>query len=101
MDRCVFYNVVTIDGVDELDHLWNPMSEFPTTYRPQYYRVEAADLMRPWRISYKCYGTDGLWWVLLAWNGVDNPLTDLTEGMLLEVPNKLDIYNFQKKFKVR
>jgi len=101
MNRCIFYNKVTVDGEEELDHLWNSLSSFTMRYNPTHYRVDASDLMRPWRISKKNYGSDNLWWVILAWNGIENPLTDLIEGMILVIPNKLDILEFQKRNSVR
>lgn len=97
----MYYNIVTVNGVKELDPLWNSLTNFSMRYNPVYYRVEAADLMKPWIISKKCYGSDEFWWIILAWNGIDNPFTDLTEGMILTIPNKVDIFDFQKRNKVR
>lgn len=90
-----------MNGVNELDHLWNPLSDFKMRYTPAYHRVQAQDVIRPWLISKKCYGTDELWWVILAWNGINSPLTELKEGDLLTIPNKIDIFDYQKRNKVR
>jgi len=100
MDRTEFYHRMSVDSTPELDLLWNTLSEFPMKYTPSYYRVVASDLLRPDLISYKVYGTVGFWWIILLVNDIDNPFTDLEEGMILEIPNKLDIYEFRKKFKV-
>jgi len=101
MDRTKFYHVQTVDEIDELDFLWNSLSIFTMRYNPTYYRVTGADLMRPDRISYVCYGTVNFWWIIMVVNGIDNSLTDMQEGMILTIPSKLDIYDFQKAFRVR
>jgi len=46
MDRTNFYTSVTVDGTQELDFLWNPLSAFTMEYDPTYYRVTAVDDMR-------------------------------------------------------
>lgn len=100
MNRTDFFEKVTVDGVEERDFLRNPLSKFPMNYRPLYYRVTAADFMRPWLISYKCYGVVDFWWLLMFLNDIENPFTDLEEGMILTVPNRIDIYDFAKKYRV-
>jgi len=101
MKRTKFYNIVTVEEINELDFLWNSLSDFTTEYAVDYYRIVANDSMRPDLISYKCYGTVDFWWLILVFNGIENPFTDLVEGMILQIPNKLDIYNFQRKFMIR
>jgi len=100
MDRTEFYHSLVVEEISELDFLWNTLSEFPITYSLGYYRVVAADILRPDLISYKVYGTVEFWWIILLVNSIDNPFVDLEEGMILQIPNKLDIYEFRKKFKV-
>jgi len=101
MNRTNFYHILTVDGIQELDFLWNSLSNFPREYPSGYYRVEAIDILRPDIISYKVYGTVEFWWLILLVNGIENPFTDLLEGMILEIPNKLDIYEFQKTYRLR
>lgn len=100
MDRSQFYHKVTVDGVNELDIIWNPISGFTMNYKPAYYRVINSDLMRPDLISWKCYGTVEFWWIIMVVNNIENPLTDLSEGQVLTIPHRLDIYDFQMKYKV-
>lgn len=100
MNRSDFYKKVVVDDVTELDFMNNPLSGFAISYEPQYYRVESSDLMRPEIISYKCYGSEEFWWVIMLVNQVDNPLLDLVIGQILTIPNMLDIYTFQKKFRI-
>jgi len=101
MNRINFYTVETVDSVPELDFLHNSLSEFTLKYSPAYYRVTGVDLMKPFLISKKFYDTVNFWWLIMLINGVDNPLVDLTVGQILKIPNKLDIYDFQKKYRIR
>jgi len=101
MNRTNFYHIETVDGTNELDFLYNSLSEFSTEYPLSYYRVTGIDLMRPYLISYRYYGTVRFWWVIMLINGIDNPLADMEVGQILKIPSKLDIYSFQKKFRVR
>ena len=101
MKRTLFYQKFTTDGVEELDFLYNPLSDFKTEYEVKYYRVNDSDVPDPWLISYRCYGTVAFWWILLVVNEIQDPFSELTPGLLLKVPNVLDIYKFQRKSRVR
>jgi hypothetical protein len=91
----------TVDGVSQLDFLYNPLSKFEMTYDPDYYRVIGEDDMRADKISDKAYGTPEFWWVVLLVNDLDNPFLDIDPGTVLTIPNRIDIYNFQKKYRLR
>jgi hypothetical protein len=101
MKKTIFYNKITVDGTEELDFLWNSLSEFEMKYGPTYYRIDDSDLPDPALISYKVYGDVGFWWIILLANGIENPFTELESGMILKIPNKLDLYDFQRKWRVR
>lgn len=101
MNRCNFYNTIVNDGVQELDFLDGNLSEFIMQYAPSYYQVAQNDLLSPDLISYKCYGSSEFWWVIMLVNNLDNPFTSLVEGLILEIPNKLDIYEWQRKYQKR
>jgi len=103
MKRTNFYNVVTVAGTNELDFLWNSLSIFKNKmrYPPSYYRVTGSDIKRPDLISYKNYGSVKFWWIILLVNDISNPLVDMVEGQVIIIPNQLDIFNFQRKFRVR
>ena len=70
-------------------------------HRVSYYRVSSADFMRPDMVSYRVYGVVDFWWVICLVNGVTSPLTELVDGLVLTIPNKLDIYDFQRKYRLR
>lgn len=103
MDRSNFYQKFTVDDVVQLDFLYNPLSNFEMVYTPDYYRVTGEDDMRPDKISDKMYGTlhGEFWWVLSLVNNISNPLVDIDPGTVLTIPNRIDIYNFQKKYRLR
>lgn len=101
MNRLKFYTKTTIDGIEELDFLHNSLSGEVLRYTPTYYRVKSIDTYRPDMISYKCYGTVEYWWLILLVNGIDDGFTELQPGMVLTIPNILDIFNFNKKYALR
>lgn len=105
MLRTDFYTKVNsnIDGVNyaELDFLWNTLSNFKLKYPPSYYRVIATDIKRLDLISFKVYDTVEFWWVIALVNNIDNPLIDMEAGQLYTIPNILDVYEFQKAYRVR
>ena len=101
MNRTKFFSTVIVNGISELDLLHNTLSSFEMRYRPQLYRVDVHDLGRPDLISYRTYGTPGYWWIVCLVNKISDPLTDIEEGDLLKLPNKLDIRHFFRKYKVR
>jgi len=101
MIRTNFYYIERNDDIDEYDYLHNNLTKFKMNYKSSYYRIEQDDLMRPDLISYKIYGTIAYWWLIMMINGIQNPLKDMELGALLQIPNILDIYEFQKKWTVR
>jgi hypothetical protein len=101
MNRTQFYNKFTINGIEELDFLYNSLSQFKMKYQPGYYRVTAADIPDPALISFRVYGTVEFWWIVLLVNGIQNPLLELEAGIILQIPNVIDIYDFQEKYRVR
>jgi hypothetical protein len=108
MDRTNFFTIVKAsvtgkskDTMEELDFLWNPLTAFELTYDPTYYRVAGSDIMRPDTISYNAYGTPDFWWIICLINSIDNPLIDMQVGQILKIPNPIDIFNFQRKYRVR
>lgn len=52
------------------------------------YTVTKKDMGRIATISYNIYGTTTLWRVLLEYNQIHDPLTELYPGVVLAVPDK-------------
>jgi hypothetical protein len=45
-------------------------------------------------IAYALYGDTSLWYALLAYNGLNDPLTDVYPGLVLQIPAKSDLSNY-------
>jgi hypothetical protein len=105
MKRTDFYHreKTELNGVsyEELDFLNNTLSDFEFKHTPGHYRVVGTDLMRLDLIAYKVYEEVKFWWILALVNEINEPFSDLEEGQLLIIPSLLDIYEFQKKYRVR
>jgi hypothetical protein len=101
MNRLNFYNIVAVDGVQELDFLNNTLAGFKMQYPISFYQVTGADLMRPDMISYKNYGTVNYWWIILFINGIADPFYDMHVGDILIIPSLVDLYNFYKSQSIR
>jgi hypothetical protein len=101
MDRCNFYNIVTVNGTEELDFLDNTLINFKIVQPPSYYRVRDVDLLAPDLIAYKAYQKEEYWWIICLVNDVYAPEEDLVTGMVLQIPDIVDIYNFAKRWRLR
>lgn len=101
MDRTKFYKVQTVDGVDQLDFLWNNLSNFSPVYEGGLYRVRERDKGRPDLISYYTYGDVGYWWMVCFMNAIDDPFNQMNTADLLTIPNVVDIIEFYRKFRLR
>lgn len=48
--------------------------------------VKQEDILRPDLISFKAYQTPDLWWVILEYNNIQDPLFELQVGQILKIP---------------
>ena len=103
MDRTLFFQKLfnTDTSAYELDFLWSNMNKFVMDFPPTYYRTSNQDIKRPDLISYRFYGTIDYWWVICLVNKIDSPLEDIAMGTMIQIPNKVDIYNFVRKYQIR
>lgn len=101
MDRTKFYYTTVVNGIKEVDFLYNTLSAFVEIYTPAYYRVNSHDISAPDLISKKMYNTEKFWWIICLFNQIENPLEDIEEGTILKIPSIYDIYDFYQKFGVR
>ncbi|MHA2023180.1 MAG: hypothetical protein ACTSWQ_05925 [Candidatus Thorarchaeota archaeon] len=100
--RTKFYKKVTAYGVPEIDFLYHNLSNFTMSFDPTYYRLDESDVAKgPGLVSYKNYGTVRFWWILCLVNGVENILEEPAVGDIWTIPNKLDVYDFFKKWCMR
>ena len=101
MKRGVFYKEESVNNVPELDFLNNSLTSFVVTRRVSYYKVIQADLLRPDFISWKVYGEETYWWLIMLANNLTNARADLSVGQLLQIPDMLDIYDFYRSLRMR
>jgi len=101
MDRTKFFKKVTIDGVEQLDHLYNSLSNLVARRPVSFSRLSILDRKRPDLTSYRIYGTVDFWWIYLVFNGIQDPFFETTVGRVVKLPHWLDIFDFTKEFKVR
>jgi hypothetical protein len=91
-----------VDGIQEFDFLYQALSQFQLKYPTTYYRLTDTDVMRPDLVSAKVYnGNTQYWWVILLFNGIRDPFTEMKSGTLLEIPSVLDMYEIFKQYKLR
>lgn len=93
LSRLELMDVVTVDGISEVDSLSSKFREFVPVRKISTHRVIGDEVRRPDMISYREYGTPYLWWFVLKVNSIDDPFS-LVEGALLKIPNVTDYYDF-------
>ena len=72
---------------------------FKTTRPIRKYQLDRWEKGRPDMLSQKIYGQDDYWWVLLKYNNIMDPYEELVGGVILEVPDVLDIQDFYSTVK--
>jgi len=45
-------------------------------------------------IAYQAYGDTSLWWAIMVYNGLSDPLTDIQPGIVLLLPAKSTIQSY-------
>ena len=96
-NRSNFLKKNLIDGVNEFDLNSNSINDFEFTREMTYYKITQSDLLRPDLIAIKSYGNLGdmnLWWIIMYVNEIHDIWNDLYIGLMLQIPNKLDIEDF-------
>lgn len=101
MNRTKFFKKVRVRGIDEVDFLWNTLSAFKKNHISSYYRISGEEVGQPDLVSWRVYGTERYWWIICLANQIENPLEDMEEGSILEIPNIHDIYDFYQTVGVR
>ncbi len=61
------------------------------------YTITESDLANLVGIADKMYGDVSLWRVLLAFNGLQDPIQDIYPGLVLKIPSKSDIIAYISK----
>ena len=72
---------------------------FKTTKKPRLYQLDKYEAGRPDLLAYKIYQNTQLWWILMKYNDIIDPFSELVEGFVLKVPDLKDIQTFQRESK--
>lgn len=64
---------------------WNK-KQLATDATDLVYVIEKKYENKPNMLGYLFYGDEGLWWVIAMYNGIMDPLSELTTGKVLLVP---------------
>jgi hypothetical protein len=85
-----------------LDNTGNNYDLFKSAYKnirfaiqPQtQYQLTATDLASLPGLAYKFFGDVSLWRVLLAYNGVSDPLSEIAVGVVFNIPARADVISY-------
>jgi hypothetical protein len=95
MARYDYYQKINQEGdIEFFDTLSLNFQDFTFTSQPTTYLVDATDVLKPWFISERFFGTVDYTDLLLQINGVVNPLSDMMVDMVFIIPSLDDIKNF-------
>jgi hypothetical protein len=106
-NRTRYYNVVTVDGINERDLSGAPWNYLTIKRSTQYYRAREKDGARMDLVSYEYYGTPYLWWFVLLVNKIVNPLEEVSCGdigdsisrmLIVDTRDLYDFYDERKKY---
>lgn len=56
--------------------------------------VDQSDVANAPGIAFRFYGSADYWWVILLFNGILDPIEELTAGLVLQLPSLADINAF-------
>lgn len=57
-------------------------------------KLTVADEFNLPGLAFKYLGDKGLWWVLLQFNGLTDPINDIRAGTVLRVPSRSDVISY-------
>lgn len=61
------------------------------------YQLTATDLSNLPGLAYKFFGDVSLWRVLMAYNAISDPLSQVAVGMVLNIPARADVIAYLSK----
>lgn len=67
---------------------WWERKKIPAGTDDKYYILEKMYENRPDLLSYAVYNDTKLWWIILQYNNILDPLTEFVAGAILRIPNK-------------
>jgi len=55
------------------------------------HKVRETEVGQPDQISYIYYGQEQLWWIITLYNGLVDPISELTVGRVLHIPDLSEV----------
>ena len=90
-NRIEFLNKTKVDGIENIDFFSIDILKLMKYLDKGNYRTYQYNGTEPIEnISYKFYGATNLWWILVEYNGIIDPL-EIPEGTILRVPFASDV----------
>ena len=96
-DRARYFNIVSLDGRDQLDLLsfeWLRFNKFLVDRNLETYVVSSDRDGRLDLISNDFYGTVDLWWIIAIANSILDVMSEIVVGKRLSIPSLSDVEEF-------
>lgn len=58
------------------------------------YQLTATDLANLPGLAYKFFGDVSMWRIIMAYNGISDPLSGVAVGMVLNIPSRSDVITY-------
>ena len=98
-NRSNFLKQEVYKGTPEYDLSEGGFNNFQVKDKVRLYQLDSYEAYRPDIISFRIYQNTEYWWILLKFNNIIDPFTELKPGLIIKVPSANDIQNFAKKNK--
>lgn len=96
-NRTKFYKEKMIDNNPELDFLLGDIQDFEIKRECSFHTIREEDVKRPELLSYKLYGNQAYWWILMYINEIHDVWNDMIVGTVIQVPHVKDIQEWYLK----
>jgi len=98
MTRFDAYKKVTNNFIVEYDQLTAYFSTALLNSTPIHYKISFEEEARPDLIAKNFYGNWTMWWVIMVFNNVQDPFTELLSGTIIQIPSQDDIVSIMNSF---
>jgi hypothetical protein len=72
------------------------MKDIPRDPTDYIYTIEKIYEKKPQLLANALYGDTRLWWVILQYNSILDPITEFVEGVVLYIPQKERVLSYLK-----
>ena len=97
IDRTRFLSNQIVNGISEKNLRSGNFGDFIFRDKPKKFLVSDKYASRPDLISVDVYGTDSYWWMIMEYNGICDPFTELVSGSVLDIPSLADLNRYIAK----